>query len=820
MADGPAIDVAGDILAPPDTLVLPDTFASPDTLAPLDMGVDSSCGTLTRCGGVCTDTGTDPSNCGGCGVVCNTTNGRAACASGRCTIACGTGFGDCDGMVANGCETDLGTATGHCGRCGNACGAGMVCSAGACGTTCRAPTTLCGVACADTAIDPGHCGRCGNVCPTAAGATSTCAAGTCGFLCRPGTGDCDGSSTNGCETDLNTTVSHCGACRSACAAGEGCSAGRCSVLCGPPRMRCGGGCVDTTSDMAHCGGCDRPCAAPMNGRATCSGGRCDITCNAGFMMVGGACVPATGSAAVPRQVAPLSTATVTSRQPTLRWVLPPGVDGAHVDLCRDRALTMGCIAIDATGPSAAPMADLAPGLWYWRLQGRSGGVRGTASSPVWQFNVGARSAGVLGRMVDTSWATYPDVNGDGYADVLVGAPGPFSPPEVMGIGIVQVYHGAPGGPSSTSTATLRGAAGGRFGYSVASAGDVNGDGYADVIVGAPGSSAFPSAAYLFVGGPTGLPTAPSITLMGTAGAGYAEDVASAGDINGDGYADVVVGEVGTMSTHSNAYIYFGGPSGPGASPSQTIAGAGVSPQVDVAGAGDVNGDGYADVLIGVRGGAALHLGGPMGLAATRTTLRPVDGLTLARVSGAGDVNGDGLADFLVGDPNARLGGNSHGAVQVYHGRAIGTWGSAETTVFGDYASGFGTALAGLGDVNGDGYEDILGAGPGRLRVHHGSPFGIRVISDRTIDERGWAASYTGDVNRDGFADAATGGFNGQAFLHVSLGAAGLSASPSVTFTGSVTDYFGYSVASLNRFHWRFPVVVPAPGSERLPWLGS
>jgi hypothetical protein len=99
---------------------------------------------------------------------------------------------------------------------------------------------------------------------------------------------------------------------------------------------------------------------------------------------------------------------VTSRRPTLRWSLPGGATGAHINLCRDRALTTGCVGFDAVGASGAPGSDLAAGVWYWALNLRTGSMTGTSSSPTWQFTVR-----VLPTLpTDTSWGTTLDVNGD------------------------------------------------------------------------------------------------------------------------------------------------------------------------------------------------------------------------------------------------------------------------------------------------------------------------------------------------------------------------------------------------------------------------
>jgi hypothetical protein len=180
----------------------------------------------------------------------------------------------------------------------------------------------------------------------------------------------------------------------------------------------------------------------------------------------------------PRPLAPLSTSRVTSRRPTLRWVLPQGGTSATVDLCRDRLCTMPVgTSARVEGESYAPPDDLPVGVVFWRLHPAS---EARVTSPTWQFTVGAGSA-----PVDTSWGTTLDVNGDGYADVLVSA-GDSSSDYVL------LYLGSATGLATTPATILSDPgssafgpqAGDAFGNSIASAGDVDGDGYADVIVGA------------------------------------------------------------------------------------------------------------------------------------------------------------------------------------------------------------------------------------------------------------------------------------------------------------------------------------------------
>ncbi|MBW2541023.1 MAG: FG-GAP repeat protein [Deltaproteobacteria bacterium] len=416
----------------------------------------------------------------------------------------------------------------------------------------------------------------------------------------------------------------------------------------------------------------------------------------------------------------------------------------------------------------------------------------------------------------TSVSGAGDLNGDGYADVIVGAP-TYDAGEVDE-GAAFVFLGgasgiADGNPATADTQLEGDQAGAWFGFSVSGAGDVNGDGYADVIVGASDYSAgqtYEGAAFIYLGSATGIADGDPVTAdtqleSNQADAYLGWSVSAAGDVNGDGYGDVIVGSAAYSAGEAiegAAFIFHGGMSGI-SDGNPTTANAQVEGNQasawlgsSVSGAGDVNGDGYADVIVGApeydagqvdEGIAAVFLGSDTGIASGNPTTADAliegdqaNALMGASVAGAGDVNGDGYADVIAGASDYDAGEIDEGAAFVILGSATGipnaTPASANAQLEANQPySWLGASVSGAGDVNGDGYADVIvGASDydagktdeGAAFVFLGGAAGIAngnpATADAQIEARqveaflGWSVSGAGDVNGDGFADVIVG----------------------------------------------------------------
>ena len=376
------------------------------------------------------------------------------------------------------------------------------------------------------------------------------------------------------------------------------------------------------------------------------------------------------------------------------------------------------------------------------------------------------------------------------------------------------------------------------GQSVSNAGDVNGDGFDDVIVGAsgtdPNGNRDSGSSYVLFGQASGFNATMDLsTLNGSNGFrldGVTEDdqsgssVSTAGDVNGDGFDDLIVGALTADSNSGSSYVVFGKASGFSATMNLSSldgsngfrlngVAAGDLSGGSVSTAGDVNGDGFDDLIVGAfgaesngnpSGSSYVVFGKASGFSATMdlSSLNGSNGFRLDgeaaydssgwSVSTAGDVNGDGFDDLIVGawgaDPNGRSSGSSY----VVFGQASdfsaaldlsSLNGSNGFRLDGEAADDYsGRSVSTAGDVNGDGFDDLIvgasnadqnfyGYGQGSSYVVFGQASGFsatmnlsslngsngfRLDGEALNDFSGSSVSTAGDVNGDGFADLIVG----------------------------------------------------------------
>ncbi len=309
-----------------------------------------------------------------------------------------------------------------------------------------------------------------------------------------------------------------------------------------------------------------------------------------------------------------------------------------------------------------------------------------------------------------------DVNNDGYSDHVIG--GYWYMVNSSRRGIARIFSGKDGQLIHQLEGNNQGD---YFGYSVSDAGDVNGDGYADVIIGAPydDNSGFESGtAQVF----SGLDGSNLYVFAGDNADDYfGISVHGAGDVNNDGYDDIIVGAeqddnngddsgmVRVLSGLNGAILYeFNG------------AAAGDNFGLSVSAAGDVNGDGYADVIVGSSVGGSSQDEGYVkvfsGIDGSELYFYNGFGLFGESVGGLGDVNNDGHSDFLVAAPSDDTGGLNRGMVVVYSGID----GSSLYALSGEDGEQLGFSVSGTGDLDNDTYNDLVVSGYGFVRILSGA----------------------------------------------------------------------------------------------------
>ena len=391
-----------------------------------------------------------------------------------------------------------------------------------------------------------------------------------------------------------------------------------------------------------------------------------------------------------------------------------------------------------------------------------------------------------------------DVNGDGLSDIVIGAYGYGS-----NTGRAYFYDYFMKNEIISEITMTGESSSNFFGSSISPAGDVNGDGFSDVIVGAYGYSFTTGKAYIYFGG-NSMDNAADVVLNAEAsGNAFGLSVSAAGDVNADGYSDVIVGASGYNSYRGRAYIYFGGNTMNGVA-DVIMTGVGSNDEYgrEVTNAGDLNGDGFSDVAVSAPfiGKIYIYYGG--------SAMNNVDDLLITSVSAfsiasAGDVNGDGYSDFIAGQTL------SNGNAFIYYGGENMDNGSDITLTGEASGNAFGISVSSAGDVNADGYSDVIvgasgfSSNTGKAYIYSGgesmvnTPV-ITMTGESANNYFGASVSSAGDINGDGFSDVIVGSYGnnsntGKAYIY--FGGQILNNSPDVTMKGEAVSKFGTAVSS-------------------------
>lgn len=301
------------------------------------------------------------------------------------------------------------------------------------------------------------------------------------------------------------------------------------------------------------------------------------------------------------------------------------------------------------------------------------------------------------------------------------------------------------------------------------------------------------------------PISPTAILAGNS-EGFGGSVSAIGDVNGDSFDDLAVADVSMLS------IFLGGSNGIAPPCAQVLEMETFSHPFS-AGA-DFNADGYSDVLAAATypGELRLYSGSPSGLKTEAPiTLGEAHGYQPQSSLGVGDFDGDGFADAVVGTPYRDGSVEWVGGAYIFYGGSDGLAPDRVTELTGSTSNEFlGYDVAGLGDLNGDGYDDLAvssEAPESSVHIHYGSEQGIQPTPSIIVNSVGggvWGQFSGADLNGDGYSDLVVGnptasdplGQVGIGGVWVFSGGANGISNVQTIYGEAANDYFGWSLAAV------------------------